>query len=90
MNFEIINYFNIMEHTKIASPCVSICKSDPISGYCYGCGRTDDEKNMWKDKTTSSNWKLDNLSQLKKRLSGWVLIAFEKNYENKLKRLKSN
>ena len=45
---------------------------------------------MWKDKTTSSNWKLDNLSQLKKRLSGWVLIAFEKNYENKLKRLKSN
>ena len=28
--------------------------------------------------------------QLKKRLSGWVLIAFEKNYENKLKRLKSN
>ena len=40
-----------MEHTKIASPCVSICKSDPISGYCYGCGRTDDEKNMWKDKS---------------------------------------
>ena len=79
-----------MEHTKIASPCVSICKSDPISGYCYGCGRTDDEKNMWKDKNTSSNWKLDNLSQLKKRLSGWVLFAFEKNYENKKKRLKSN
>ena len=38
-----------MEHTKIASPCVSVCKTDPISGYCYGCGRTNDEKLLWKD-----------------------------------------
>ena len=79
-----------MEHTKIASPCVSICKSDPISGYCYGCGRTDDEKLKWKDKSTTSNWKIDNLTELKKRLSGWVLFAFEKNYENKSKKLNSN
>ena len=78
-----------MEHIKIASPCVSICKTDPISGYCYGCGRTDDEKSKWKDKFTTSNWKLDNLTELKKRLSGWVLFAFEKNYENKSKRLNS-
>ena len=79
-----------MEHIKIASPCVSICKSDPISGYCYGCGRTDDEKLKWKDKSTTSNWKIDNLTELKKRLSGWVLFAFEKNYENKSKKLNSN
>ena len=78
-----------MEHTKIASPCVSICKTDPISGYCYGCGRTDDEKSKWKDKSTTSNWKIDNLTELKKRLSGQVLFAFEKNYENKSKRLNS-
>ena len=78
-----------MEHTKIPSPCVSICKTDPISGYCYGCGRTDDEKSKWKDKSTTSNWKIDNLTELKKRLSGWVLFAFEKNYENKSKRLNS-
>jgi len=79
-----------MKHTKIASPCVSICKTDPISGYCYGCGRTDDEKNKWKDKSTSSDWKKGNLIQLKSRLSGWVLFAFEKNYESKVKRLNSN
>ena len=76
-----------MEHTKIASPCVSVCKTDPISGYCYGCGRTENEKDMWKDKSTSNDWKLGNLLQLKKRLSGWVLFAFEKNYESKVKRL---
>ena len=79
-----------MEYTKIASPCVSICKTDPISGYCYGCGRTDDEKLKWKDKSTTSDWKIDNLTELKKRLSGWVLFAFEKNYENKSKKLNSN
>tara|TARA_B100000676_G_scaffold233170_1_gene232434 strand:+ start:1043 stop:1282 length:240 start_codon:yes stop_codon:yes gene_type:complete len=79
-----------MEHTKIASPCVSVCKTDPISGYCYGCGRTDDEKAKWKDKSTTSDWKVSNLQQLKKRLSGWVLFAFEKNHANKTKRLNSN
>ena len=29
---------------KIISPCVSICKTDPVTGYCYGCGRTNEEK----------------------------------------------
>ncbi len=79
-----------MEHTKIASPCVQVCKTDPISGYCYGCGRTNDEKAKWSNKSTSQDWKEDNLLQLKKRLSGWVLFAFEKNYENKTKKLNSN
>ena len=29
----------------IISPCISICKTDPTTGYCYGCGRSNDEKN---------------------------------------------
>ena len=29
---------------KIISPCISICKTDPLTGYCYGCARTDEEK----------------------------------------------
>ena len=33
----------------IISPCISICKTDPVTGYCYGCGRNDDEKKIWKD-----------------------------------------
>ncbi len=33
---------------KIVSPCISICKTDPITGYCYGCARTDEEKNLLK------------------------------------------
>ena len=37
----------------IISPCISICKTDPVTGYCYGCGRNDDEKKIWKDQETS-------------------------------------
>ena len=36
----------------IISPCISICKSDPITGYCYGCGRNNEEKRIWKDEAT--------------------------------------
>ena len=28
----------------IISPCISICKTDPKTGYCYGCGRTIEER----------------------------------------------
>ena len=45
----------------IISPCISICKSDPQTGYCYGCGRTENEKKKWKDKSTSEEWKNENL-----------------------------
>ena len=37
-----------MEQNKVTSPCISVCKTDPISGYCYGCGRTNEEKDIWK------------------------------------------
>ena len=29
---------------KVISPCISICKTDRVTGYCYGCARTNDEK----------------------------------------------
>ncbi len=25
---------------------------DPVTGYCYGCGRDNDEKKIWKDQNT--------------------------------------
>ena len=30
----------------IISPCISICKTDPSTGYCYGCGRNNEEKKV--------------------------------------------
>ena len=68
----------------IISPCISICKTDPSTGYCYGCGRNNDEKQIWKSEETKDEWKLDNLEIIKKRLSGWQLESFEESYKHKI------
>ena len=73
-----------MEQNKIISPCISVCKTDPISGYCYGCARTDEEKKIWKDENTSNEWKKNNLTEIKERFSDWHLNAFEESYKSKL------
>ena len=69
----------------IISPCISICKTDPQTGYCYGCGRNDDEKKLWKFEGTTDEWKNDNLTNNQKRLTGWQLKSFRESYEHKLK-----
>ena len=68
----------------IVSPCISICKTDPKSGYCYGCGRTNEEKKIWKLEETSDQWKIENLDIIKKRLSGGQLKSFEESYTYKI------
>ena len=68
----------------IVSPCISICKTDPVTGYCYGCGRSNDDKKMWKDEKTSNEWKKNNLEETKKRLNGWQLKSFEESYKYKV------
>ena len=68
----------------IISPCISICKTDPSTGYCYGCGRTIQEKKDWKLTETTDQWKKDNIIQIKKRLTGWQLESFEESYTYKM------
>jgi len=68
----------------IISPCISICKMDPVTGYCYGCGRNADEKKLWKNESTNDEWKKENLDKIKKRLNGWQLESFLESYENKV------
>ena len=72
-----------MKENNIISPCISVCKTDPISGFCYGCGRTNDDKVMWKNEKTTNEWKSNNLKVLKTRLSDWQLTAFEHSYKSK-------
>jgi len=69
----------------IISPCISICRTDPVSGYCYGCARNSDEKKIWKDVKTTDEWKKNNLEVLKKRMNGWQLESFIESYEYKVK-----
>ena len=69
----------------IISPCISICKIDPLTGYCFGCGRNNKEKKIWKLKNTNDDWKSNNLEEIKNRLSGWQLDSFYESYEYKIK-----
>ena len=69
----------------IISPCLSICKTDPVTGYCYGCSRTNEEKKIWKDQQTTEEWKKNNLNEITKRMSGWQLESFKESYEHKVK-----
>ena len=54
----IIKYINsqlylLILKKMIISPCISLCKTDPLIGYCYACGRNNEEKKLWKlDDTT--------------------------------------
>jgi len=70
---------------KIISPCISICKTEPITGFCYGCARTNKEKKIWKDENTSNDWKKENLDLIRKRMKGWQLETFNESYRNKIK-----
>ena len=68
----------------VVSPCISICKTDPDTGYCYGCGRTDTEKIKWKSEDTTEDWKKQNLKDIENSLSGWQLESFIKSYKCKV------
>ena len=70
---------------KIISPCISICKTDPITGYCYGCARTEEEKNIWKNEKTNEEWKKKNLEIIVSRMQGWQLNTFKESYDYKIK-----
>ena len=69
----------------IVSPCISICKNDPVTGYCYGCARSLNEVKIWKNENTSEDWKKNNLNEIQKRMNGWQLESFKESYSHKIK-----
>jgi|TARA_B100001540_G_scaffold295235_1_gene295856 predicted Fe-S protein YdhL (DUF1289 family) len=70
----------------IISPCISICRTDPVTGYCYGCARNNEEKKIWKDENTSDEWKKNNIIEIQKRMNGWQLESFKESYNHKTKK----
>ena len=68
----------------IISPCISICKTDPVTGFCYGCGRSNADKKIWKIEEASDEWKKENLKIIQKRLNGWQLESFKESYNHKI------
>ena len=68
---------------KVISPCISICRTDPVTGYCYGCARNNGEKKLWKDEDAKDQWKEENLKIIITRMQGWQLETFKESYEHK-------
>ena len=68
---------------KIISPCISICRTDPVTGFCYGCARTNEEKKFWKDENIADEWKEENLKIIVTRMKGWQLETFKESYDHK-------
>ena len=68
---------------KIISPCISICRTDPVTGFCYGCARTNEEKKFWKDENIADDWKEENLKIIVTRMKGWQLETFKESYDHK-------
>ena len=68
---------------KIISPCISICRTDPVTGFCYGCARTNKEKKFWKDENITDDWKEENLKIIMTRMKGWQLETFKESYDHK-------
>jgi predicted Fe-S protein YdhL (DUF1289 family) len=33
--------------TPVPSPCISVCRMDPVTGWCEGCARTIEEIAQW-------------------------------------------
>ena len=66
------------------SPCISICRTDPVTGYCYGCARSNEEKRIWKDPATTDEWKNKNLKEIQERMNGWLLESFKESYDHKV------
>ena len=69
----------------ITSPCISICKMDPDTGFCEGCARSSQEKILWKDKNTTDGWKTTNLIVIQNRMDTSMLKNFKESYEFKIK-----
>ena len=68
---------------KIVTPCISICRTDPVTGFCYGCARTNEEKKFWKDENIADDWKEENLKIIVTRMKGWQLETFKESYDHK-------
>ncbi len=44
-----------MDTKSIISPCITVCKTDPLTSFCYGCGRSTEDKKMWANENTTMN-----------------------------------
>lgn len=68
----------------ILSPCVSLCNVNE-DGFCPGCGRTLQERKIWKKENPTNEWKKQNIQDATSRLDEVALDHFNMSYAFKEK-----
>ena len=56
---------------------------DPITGYCNGCARSNEEKIKWKEVKTTDEWKKNNIEEIINRMTEPQLQNFNESYNFK-------
>ena len=70
----------------VISPCISF-KTDPVTGFCYGCGRNNEEKkNNWKNENTTLNGRKKKIIEIKNPIKRLAIRKFntEESYKHKI------
>lgn len=49
----------------VASPCVGVCRLDPLTKLCQGCFRTGEEIGLWRD--ADDRWRRSLLERIARR-----------------------
>jgi predicted Fe-S protein YdhL (DUF1289 family) len=49
----------------VASPCIGICKLDPLTKLCEGCFRTGEEISLWRD--ADNHWRRSVWQRIERR-----------------------
>ena len=61
------------DNAALPSPCISVCRLDPVSGQCIGCFRTGAEIAAWRSMTTGDQRALlDELRDRRAAVTGVV------------------
>jgi len=50
---------------KVASPCIGVCRIDPLTKLCEGCFRTGEEIGLWRD--ADDSWRRSLLERIARR-----------------------
>ena len=72
-----------MTQQPLASPCISICQIDPVSGACSGCYRTRGEIARWRSMDYDEQAQL--LKELGERRTAVTGVARRKNRRHTIK-----
>lgn len=70
------------------SPCQLVCSMEPVSGLCFGCGRTQDEISYWTTRSDAERKAI--LAELPARMPPLIKLREERRAKRRVNRRRRN